>query len=254
MIQNLGVVGTGLVGASVGMRGRAAGASVVGCDTNRDALARALARGAIDEEASRDEVYGGCDTIVIALPPEAACAELRRLSGTPARWRLLIDVASVKRVIMKAAQGVARFVGTHPLAGAEASGPECADATLFEGRTWCYVPSGDAELDARVAGLITMLGAAPLSVTAEEHDATLAVTSHLPQMVAWLLAAKIRSKGVESERFCGPAGLEVLRLARSSPALWNEILQANADNVGAAARALAAELTAWRGVDEGNRP
>jgi prephenate dehydrogenase len=251
----LGIVGTGLIGGSIGLRTRKNGTRVIGYDADPAAAAQARARGAVDGIASRDALYRTCETIVIATPLSAACTELERLRGCEASWHLLVDVASVKRPILKAAQGVANFCATHPLAGNEGSGPSAAAAELFEGRTWAYVPTGSAELDGRVRAFVEGLGARPRAVGAAEHDRAVAVTSHLPQMIAWLLAAKIRAGGELSEALCGPAGREVLRLGRSPREVWRDVLAANADAIGSAGAALSEELAAECGaVDGGNGP
>lgn len=251
----LGIVGTGLIGASAGMRARRNGTHVLGYDVDAEHLRIARERGAIDEAVGREELYARSRHIVLALPLQAACDELCSLAGTPARWELLIDVASVKRPIMKAAAGVEAFAGSHPLAGNEGSGPAAADADLFEGRTWTYVPTGRTELDASVRALIEDLGAQPLALDALEHDRALAVTSHLPQIVAWLLGERIRALGPDCERLCGPAGRELLRLARSPAGLWRDVLRANADAIAVPARAVAEGLvSAFRDVDGGNGP
>ena len=253
--MRLGIIGTGMIGASIGLRSRAEGARVLGYDASDEALETAMERGAVDERTSRDEIYARCEHIVIAIPPRATCAELRSLARRAADWQLLLDVASVKRSIMKASADVAKFAGTHPLAGNEGSGPEAASAELFDGRTWALVPSGDTSLDERARGFVSGLGATPIAVDAELHDAAVALTSHLPQMIAWLLSGKIREGGPLYEALCGPAGREILRLGRSRPDLWREILAENADNVGAAGTAIAGELiAACNGVDAGNGP
>lgn len=252
--MTLGIIGTGMIGASVGLRARRNGTRVLGCDKDDAALVEALDRGAIDERVTRDALLERSSCIVIAAPVEATCAELVRLRGSGA-WELLVDVASVKRPIMKAAAGVHAFVATHPLAGNEGSGPGRAGAEIFQGRAWCFVSSGDEALDARACRLIESLGGCPVAVDAESHDAAVAVTSHLPQMVAWLLAERIAAGGELYERLCGPAGREFLRLGGSSPDLWREILRANADNVAPAGRALARDLlSACDGVDAPGGP
>lgn len=253
--MRLGIIGTGMIGASIGLRSRAAGVRVVGYDRSDEALGQAIERGAIDERASRDEIYASCERIVIAIPPSATCAELRSLTGRRAGWQLLLDVASVKRSIMKAGAGVGNFSGTHPLAGNEGSGPHAASAALFEGQTWALVPSGDEPLDGRARAFVSELGATPLAVDAKVHDAAVALTSHLPQMIAWLLSARIRAGDPLYEALCGPAGREILRLGRSRPELWREILAENSDNISACGTALARELAeACNGVDAGNGP
>lgn len=241
-MSHLGIVGTGLVGASIGLCARRNGFSVYGHDANSSTAQRALELGAIDEIAERLQIYEQCDTIVLAMPISATCRELERIRALPGAWQLIVDVASVKMPIQVAATGVANFVGTHPLAGSEASGPDGARARTFEGRSWVVIPSGNVELDDRARTFVQSFGARLLEMTASEHDAALALTSHLPQLLAFLLAPRILEIGAEAEGLCGPAGLETLRLGRSNTKLWTEIFAANADNVASGGRALAAAL------------
>lgn len=240
--MRLGILGTGLIGSSIGLRARIDGTHVMGCDANASAIAAALEGGAIDERTAPDDLYERCEYVVIATPLEAACAELRRLRGRALPCAVVMDVASVKRPIAAAAAGMRNFVGSHPLAGSERSGSAAARADLFEGKGWAYLPSGDALLDERAAAFVRSLGAKPIAIDAPAHDAALALTSHLPQLVATVLAGRIRAAGPGAESLCGPAGREVLRLGASSPNLWREIIAANADEIGAAGRALAEAL------------
>lgn len=243
----LGILGTGLIGASIGLRSRAEGRRVLGWDPDDDAVRIALARGALDEGVTRARVLAECETVVVAAPPSATRAALESLRGGDASWSLLLDVASVKASIAKAGRGVTNFVPTHPLAGNEGSGPGAAEAALFEGRTWAYVPSGDEALDARARAFIESAGAQPFACDAARHDRIVAVTSHLPQLVDWRLAELIRAVDPEFERLCGPAAREILRLAGSPRALWREIVEENEANVGDALAKLVRALRAEEG-------
>jgi prephenate dehydrogenase len=239
-MPSLGIVGTGLIGASIGLRAKKNGMRVVGFDI-ADAAREALGRGAIDEMVTREQLYASCEFVAIAAPVEATCSELRSLSGLMLPWQLLIDVASVKRVVVKAADGVRNFVATHPLAGNEGHGPSCASANLFDGCAWAYVPSGN-DLDARFEDFARSFGAQPFAVGARRHDEVVALTSHLPQLVAFELAPRIRAGGPEAELLCGPAGREILRLGESNPELWREIFAANADRIEIEAASLCESL------------
>jgi prephenate dehydrogenase len=229
-MPSVGIIGTGLVGSSVGLRARREGYHVSGFDSGAAAI-EALELGALDEIGGREHIYRSCDLVVIATPIAAACRELELLRAREPAWKLLIDVASVKRPIVKAGEGVRNFVATHPLAGNEGSGPKRASALLFDGRTWAYVPSGEGALDLRFAEFARALGAQPYAIAAQRHDEVVALTSHLPQLVALLLARRIREAGPEAESLCGPAGREILRLGAPRPELWNEIFAANADTI-----------------------
>jgi prephenate dehydrogenase len=244
--RTVGIVGTGLIGGSIGMRARRDGALVVGYDAKPSALARAIEVGAIDLGATREELYARAGTVVIAAPPEAALAEIEQLKREPpVRATLIVDVASVKAAICDAGRELANFVATHPMAGSERSGVRAARADLFEGRTWAYVPSGHAPSDARARALIASLGAMPLAIEAHEHDRIVAFTSHLPQVVASHFAT--RAEALSSEALyplCGVAARELLRLGDSDFALWREILRANAPAVETELRLLGTALVA----------
>jgi prephenate dehydrogenase len=256
-MTTLGIIGTGLIGGSIGMRAREFGWRVIGYDARRDAAEEAVSCGAIDEAVSRDAVDERAEIIVIAAHIAGTVAELERMRFTqPRKARLIIDIASVKAPIVRAARDVRHFVATHPMAGRERSGPSAAARDVFEGKTWLYVPTGDRELDWRAVEFIGSFGATPVEVNAEAHDQTVAFTSHLPQVLATLFAqrahqrsaalkchAEVSKHGRGIEAFMGPTARELMRLSRSSPAMWHDILDANSENICAELRAIAADLT-----------
>jgi prephenate dehydrogenase len=135
------------------------------------------------------------------------------------------------------------FVGTHPMAGTERSGVAAARADLFEGRPWAYVPSGDPKLDERARAFIVSLGGEPLAMEAHEHDGIVAITSHVPQVVAFCYARRLQERP-GAQQLCGPVARELLRISTMSGAMWDDILAANAPNVARELRLLAAELDA----------
>lgn len=243
-MRALGIVGTGLIGASIGLRARHDGTRVLGFDADENAAAAALALGAIDETVERERLYRECSVVVIATPPRATCEELTALRGRAPAWDVLLDVASVKRLVVASATGVGNFVASHPLAGSEGSGPQAARADLFAGRRWAYVPSGDEKLDARLREFISRMGADSFPCDGARHDRIVAVTSHVPQLAARLAARRIREIADDYEQYCGPAARELLRLSRSPEALWDEILAENAVEVKAEGTALAQSILA----------
>ncbi|HEY1653668.1 MAG TPA: prephenate dehydrogenase/arogenate dehydrogenase family protein [Candidatus Tumulicola sp.] len=241
-VRVLGIFGTGLIGASIGMRARRNGTYVVGYDRDPAAAARARALGAIDAVVTRDEIYARAGTVAIAAHLTATIAELERLHGSPPA-AAIVDVASVKGPVCEAARGLANFVATHPMAGSERSGPESADPELFEGRTWAYVPAGNRELNAHVCRFIESLGALPLAIDPSEHDRVVAFGSHLPQIVAWIYARQARERDVAGRRrLAGAAARELLRLGACESAMWGDVLRVNAANVEPELRALGSAL------------
>lgn len=232
----LGIAGVGLIGGSIALRAREAGIEVIGFD--RDAQCAALLDRRADSLAA---LADRCRTIVLALPLDAtldAIASLRdRRNG---QVTLVLDVASVKVPIALAAAGWQIFVPTHPIAGAEQSGPSAARSDLFVDRVWTYVAT-DRSRDDAVRAFIEGMGARPLPVDAAEHDRVLALTSHLPQVVACALAAMLAERELPSS-LAGPGLASTLRLAGSPWGLWEPILRANSAAVALGLRELAQRL------------
>jgi prephenate dehydrogenase len=241
----LGVIGTGLIGASIGLRGRDLGWRVAGFDTNAEQANAALDRGAIDEIVGHDAIYEQADTVVIAIPPRATVAELEALHGLTLRAPLVLDVASIKAPVAEAGRGVANFVATHPLAGSERSGPGAARSTIFFDKAWLYVPPADKALEMRARDFIGAMGARAVPAEAITHDDLLALTSHVPQLLATLFSKTVRQQKVEEiEAFCGPVANELMRLGNSNAEMWREIFAYNSANVAKHARELASKLNA----------
>lgn len=242
-MMTLGIIGTGMIGGSIGIRARELGWRVIGFDVNPEAAQEARVRGAIDEIATREEIDERADVIVIAAHIAGTIAEIERLRfRQPRKARLIVDISSVKEPIVQAAQGLANFVATHPMAGRERSGPAAATRDVFEGKTWLYIPTGDRELDWRAVEFIGAFGAIPVEADAVEHDRIVAVTSHLPQVLATLFASRLARPEVQLDAFLGPTAKELLRLSHSSMEMWRDILRANRENIGVELRALAHDL------------
>lgn len=241
----LGIIGTGLIGASIGMRARELGWRSIGYDASEAESSAALSRGALDEIVGRDGLLAEANTLIIATPPRAAVAELQALRGRSIAANLVLDVASVKAPVCEAARCVANFVGTHPLAGSDRSGPGAARGTMFFEKPWVYVPPGDKPLEMRARDFIAAMGARAVASGAAAHDEILALTSHVPQLFATVFSKTARQQSVDDlESFCGPVGSELLRLGNSGAALWREIFAYNGENVARRARELAAKLNA----------
>lgn len=233
------IAGTGLIGSSIGLGLSRHGWAVLGWDPDSQAALSAREAGAVAGLARSFEalVAAGPDLLVLAGPPAATVTTLERLS-TPG---LVIDVAGVKRPVVVAAAGC-RFVGTHPMAGREVSGPAAASPGLFRGATWVVTTDGADEQDLRfVEELVELLGATPVRMTAAEHDAAVARISHLPQ----LIAAAMLLNAADTERAMDLAAgsfRDITRVAASDPALWVDLLALNRDEVVAASVELAGIL------------
>lgn len=221
--MRIAIIGTGLIGASIGLGLRRAGWEVTGWDPDAAHRDAAAARGALDPAASLDELLAVApDVVVLAAPPAAVIAAVGELD-TPA---LVMDVAGVKAPIL-AASRLRRFVGSHPMAGREVAGPEAASATLFRGAAWVVVAdAADPEDVVLAESVVTALGARPVRMTAADHDLAVAAVSHLPQLVASSLMNEAADRTDALELVAG-SFRDLTRVAASDPALWVDVLAAN---------------------------
>jgi prephenate dehydrogenase len=239
------ILGTGLIGASIGQGLRAAGWEVAAWDPAADALVEAGDHGAYDVALPDGTLAdaGPLDLVVLAGPPEAVVEAVASLvTGS-----LVMDVAGVKQPVF-AASRLARFVGTHPMAGREVSGPGAASAALFRGAAWVVVADGAAEADVEaVEDVVRLLGARPLRMSAVEHDTAVAAISHLPQVLA---AALLQEAAAETGALDLAAGSfrDLTRVAASDPAVWVQLLGANRDAVLAAIAGVRGRLDAVAGA------
>jgi prephenate dehydrogenase len=237
-VTELTIVGTGLIGASVGMAARSTGARVRGWDPEPDSLAAAAEHGAVEPQPSLGDALVGAELVVIAAPI-AVLPELVKavLAGT-GEGQTVTDVGSTKSGVVQAAAGSPRFVGGHPLAGKEAHGAEHAAAGLFEGATWFLTPTGATSpvRYALVHGFVAELGAFPHAIEPAAHDELVALTSHLPHVLANVVVNQAGATRVEGhEPLANAAGSlrDMTRIAGANPRLWREIFLDNAEAVRA---------------------
>lgn len=251
---DLAVVGLGCIGGSIAARARRLGVRVAGYD-RAPALEEALRLGLVDEPLESFEAAAGCGLLVLATPVEVTVHYLERLASLPPRALAVMDVASVKEPVARAGAAIAAFVPTHPFAGSERSGPHAASARLFEHRRWAIVPQGSADARARVRALVTAMGATPLDVEATLHDRTVALTSHLPQLLAVALGAEI-ARSLDDPivaDLAGPGLASMVRLGASSWEMWRDVLAANRAHLAGDVRDLARALDAYaRALDRGD--
>jgi prephenate dehydrogenase len=240
--MRIAVLGVGLIGGSIGLAARERlGAEVVGYDPNRSAQESAVEDvGAIDRiAASVAEACEGAELVFCAAPvtdlPRLA-AEALEGSGPDT---VITDAGSTKREIVAALGEEERFIGGHPLAGAETAGVGNARADLFEGARWYLTPterSGGLLYD-RLQRVIAGLGARPQAIDAETHDRLMATVSHLPHVVADVLVTQAAAELTrDSERMpeVGPSFRDTTRVAGSNPALWAAIFASNSEAVAEA--------------------
>ena len=214
---------------------------MTGYDPDAAAAAEARERGALDAVAAGPaEAVAGAAVVVVAAPVAATVALLAGFPAAP-EAELVIDTASVKLPVAAAGGAVPNFVATHPLAGSERSGPAAARADLFLGRGWAVVPPADPALEAAAFAFLRTLGARPFRVAAGRHDALVAATSHLPQLIATALGERLARRLDEPDLvgLCGPGVRSSLRLAASPWSTWGDILEANASAIAQEVRAFA---------------
>ena len=240
------ISGTGLIGASIGLGLAGTGWETLGWDPDNDRLQAAARLGAV--EPGNPDLIGELDPddlLVLASPPRTVIETLPTLRTEA----LVIDVAAVKVPVLDAPRSV-RFVGTHPMAGREHSGPDGASAGLFRGTAWVVVTDDAAEADlSRVDELVTGIGARPVHMSAAAHDAAVARVSHLPQLVA---AALLETAGADPRAMELAAGSfrDLTRVAASDPAMWVDIIELNREEIAAAADAMKRALDAPVAVDQ----
>jgi prephenate dehydrogenase len=232
------VLGLGLIGGSIGLAARQRlGCEVVGWGPNRPSVERALELGAVDRAAgSVEEACEGAEAVfcaspVSALPPLVAAA--LEASGPDT---VVTDAGSTKRELVAALAADERFIGGHPLAGAETAGVANARADLFEGARWYLTPTERSSgiLYDRLQRTIAGLGARPQAIDAEAHDRLMATVSHLPHVLADVLATQAAAELTDdSERMpeVGPSFRDATRVAGSNPSVWADIFTSNREAV-----------------------
>ncbi len=233
--MRMAVIGVGLIGGSVALAARERlGASVNGYDRSPEALLSAVRRGALDRACdSVEQAVAGAEVVFLAAPVgELDVLVTAALGAAPADC-VVTDVGSTKRAVV-AAHDDPRFVGGHPLAGAETAGVEHARADLFEGATWYLTPSRATSgvLYERLHRLLHGLGAQPAAIDAETHDRILAAVSHLPHVLANVLvsqAAGTLAAGEERLPATGPSFRDATRVAGAPSAIWTDIYLSNRD-------------------------
>lgn len=256
---HLGIIGLGAIGGSVARQGKLAGIpTIVGWSPEPAERAIAAQQGALDDAPARArDVARMADLLILAAPPAANLAQLDAIVPHLKSGALVTDVGSVKRGIVARAEQLgigSRFAGSHPLAGTHRHGFEASRGDLFRGAVVYVTPCHDGADAAREIAHFwsDVLGAEPVVLDAERHDAQLAATSHVPQVVASLLGDFLARHAPPGSSF-GSGAADTTRLAASDPALWTEILLMNRDEILPALRALEESLgTVERALETGD--
>lgn len=225
----LKIFGTGLIGTSIGLRAAELSWPVSLVDASSGALEIAKDLIPKNEEIENPEL------VVIATTPNSVLSVLSEVSRAHPN-STVIDVGSTKTKVQLEVSGISdlrkRFVGTHPIAGRERSGPQAARSDLFLGRAWVLTPSEEIEPGRLelVTDFVTAMGATPYQMSTKQHDALFAKISHLPQVISIALASSISELGSEIS-LAGQGLRDMLRLAGSDGELWSQILSDNKDEV-----------------------
>jgi prephenate dehydrogenase len=239
------IVGLGLIGTSIALatRRRQPDATIVGVDRD-DVIGHPRITETFTGATTVLSAVAAADLIFLAAPVEAILELLPKIRAIAPSARVT-DTGSTKRAIVRAARaaGAGNFVGGHPMAGSDRSGPDAARADLFDARSWFLV--GDQPAASDVGSIVRMLGATPVFMADDgsEHDAVMAAVSHLPQIVVSALMARVgESVGREGLAFAGSGLRDATRLAGSESSVWESVLATNADALEPLLRALAGDL------------
>ena len=242
------IVGTGLIGASIGLALRARGWHVTGTDHDERRANDALARGAVDQLGIDPEAE-----VTFVATPVSAVAEAARLALASGAG-VVTDVGSVKSPIVRDVASP-RFIGGHPMAGSEQEGLHGADAELFEGATWVLTPTEDTDAGAYavVRSVVSSLGADVVAIPPERHDALVALVSHVPHLVAATLMG-VAAEGAEEHatllRLAAGGFRDMTRIAAGHPGIWPDICTENRAAIVAALDDLLDALGGMRAVVE----
>jgi prephenate dehydrogenase len=273
--MRLAVVGTGLIGASAALAARGAGEAdaAVGWDEDSEILAAAAERDAVAPAESLGDALRDADLALVAVPVAGLPGVVRDVLDAAPSACTVTDVGSTKGAVCAAVGEDPRFVGGHPICGAEARGPGSASADLFEGATWFLTPLAATEpARYRAAHAFAVaLGARPVAIDPAAHDRLVAVTSHLPHALANVLLNQAGSARVEGHDPLSAAGgslRDMTRIAGANPRIWVDIFLENRDELqtalgehrrrveqleSALASGDAGFLARWIGEASGNR-
>ena len=248
LVRRATIVGTGLIGGSVGMALRERGWQVSGIDAEPGVAARAVALGALTTEG----VDHQADLVVVATPVHAATGLITEIL-TSEQWNpevIVTDVGSVKGPLVTAVDHP-RFVGGHPMAGSEQVGVEGATADLFVGATWVLTPTATTDPDAYalVRNVLAEMGADVVALAPAQHDALVAVVSHVPHLTAATLMDLAAGLGQEHAvllQLAAGGFRDMTRIAAGQPSIWPDICDDNAEAIVATLDLLIDALAAMR--------
>ncbi len=237
MINKVGIIGLGVIGASLGMalRNSRPGISIAGRDLDIETVRQAIEVGAVDEILD-DKCLGECDLIVIATPLRIIPQVVKDIKGQLKPGAIVSDVGSVKGWVMQILEqnlpdGI-HIIGGHPMAGSEKSGLSAADKFLFQNAAYVLTPQPHmpTEIVEELQQLISAIGARVVIMDAQEHDQVVARVSHLPHLMSTALVNNLQDKP-HAIALAGGGLRDTTRTAASDPELWEDILMLNAEAV-----------------------
>ncbi|HEX5227636.1 MAG TPA: prephenate dehydrogenase/arogenate dehydrogenase family protein [Bryobacteraceae bacterium] len=253
-METVAIFGVGLIGGSFALALRKAGFSgrIIGVSSD-ETIRAAMSLGVIDAALPAKDAAAQADLIYLAQPISKILDSLADLDSWVKPQTLITDAGSTKQAIVQRAGQVisrAQFLGGHPMAGRERRGVEAAEADLFEGRPYVLTPGAPAQLETPVArellAWIPRIGSFPVIMSAEEHDRTVAFTSHLPQLGSTALAALLDGRREAQSGVYGPALVDSTRLALSSFDIWGDIFDTNRAQIVVALESYIDQLQAFR--------
>ncbi len=238
LFNAVGIVGIGLIGGSLAKDIRTFGLArrILGWNRTRAHAERALELGLVDEVADEIEaVLEQCDLVVLAMPVNVLAERLPRFLDKARPGQIFIDVGSTKQALVDAVKdhpNRAAFVACHPMAGTERSGPDAAIDNLFRNRFTLLIDPQQSAPEAvdKVSKLWKSVGAVLATMTAEEHDRTAALLSHMPHVLAYALARTIKEaerNQALNARFAGGGLASMTRIAHSPISMWQPIFKQN---------------------------
>ena len=257
LFKTVGIVGIGLIGGSLAKDIRTFGLAqrIIGWNRTAAHAERALELGLVDEIAESPEALSAeADLVVLAMPVNILAEQLPKYLDAARPGQVFIDVGSTKMALLDAVAhhpNRAAFVACHPMAGTERSGPDAAIDNLFRNRFTLLIDTdgSDAEAVAKVSALWKRVGSVLATMTAEEHDRTAALLSHMPHVLAYALSRTIKEaerNQALNARFAGGGLASMTRIAHSPISMWQPIFAQNKAFLLAAVDAFAAQLATFR--------
>ena len=255
-VDRVAILGTGLIGASVGLALKAARpqTQIAGYDASGENLRRAQAVKAIDRRASLRDALADVDLVIVSTPVGAMKALFEEIAPLLPARALVMDTGSTKATVLKWAAELlpeaVRFVGGHPMAGKTETGPDAADAKLFQGAVWCLAPLPSVQRDAidEAVKLVESLGASSYFLDPDEHDGLVASVSHLPYLMAVGLIRHLGTERSWRETASLAAGgfAYATHLTDSDPQMFFDIMRSNRENITRRLDLYIAELISLR--------